>query len=78
MKFYLLKRRLPFRGPSHDVALGFLVYAKNADHARTIASERKGDEPGDTWMNASFSSCVELNEEITGDPRVLLRDFNAG
>lgn len=61
---------------SYDVALGFVVRAKNEDQARIFASERRGDEGSEAWLDPTRTSCEVLTDG--GTRGVIMRGFNAG
>jgi len=77
MKLWILEPmsagRPPFSG--YDVALGFVVRARAEDEARGIAATGHGDE-GMAWLDNELTTCRVLT--ATGQPCVIMRDFNAG
>lgn len=83
MKLWLLepqddlpKESDPWRG-SYDMAFGFVICASDEAQARQLASEQAGDEGKATWLDPTFSKCVELTA-ATSSEGVIMRDFNAG
>ena len=74
MKLWLLKRRHDIG--YYDEAQGFVVRADSASAARTLASERAGDEGAGTWLSPKYSSCAALRPD--GTKTIILREFNAG
>ena len=71
--------------PWYDKAFGFVVRAETEEEARALAHADAGDENRDTfmgskvadtnqpWMNAQYSTCVELLPE--GAAGVVMKDF---
>ena len=49
--------------PWYDKSFGFVVRAPTEDMARFIASEKCGAEGREPWLNAEYSTCVELLPE---------------
>lgn len=60
----------------YDRAHGFIIEAETEGQARIIASENKGDEGEDAWLNPKWSYCIELKPD--GNPGVIMCDFHAG
>jgi hypothetical protein len=58
---------------SCDVAMGFVVRAKNEDQARIFASEQRGDEGSAAWLDPARTSCAVLTAR--GAPGVIIRDY---
>lgn len=78
MKLWILKPIKPDAEPWrpwYDKAFGFVVAAKTAQWARMIAAANSGDEGGEAWTNAKFSSCRELRPGQS--PYVVLRDYRS-
>lgn len=73
MKLWLLTRRSD--KPTYDVANGFVVRAPDEATARELCARDAGDEGPDRWRGDWGSTCEELT--ATGEPEVVLRDFNA-
>lgn len=73
MKVYFLNRLGELE---YDVAEGFIVLADSEKEARALASRQHGDEGPATWTSSKLSTCEEVR--LSGEPRVLLRDFYAG
>lgn len=67
--------------PLYDKVFGFVVRAQSERRAHAFATEQARNEVDealpearkDAWLNAAFSTCVELTAE--GEPGVILRDF---
>jgi hypothetical protein len=84
VKLYLLTR--PPGDVDYDEAAGFLVLAETPWHARRVvaaaaeAGHGPGDEGGSVWMSKTASYCLRVAAEadLSGEPRILLRDFRAG
>ena len=49
----------PF-GDWMDVVRGLVVRAETAADARRLASKKRGFERPEAWLNARYTSCVEL------------------
>jgi hypothetical protein len=62
----------PWKG-FYDVAVGFVVAAKNEAQARALAAEEAGGEGKDAWLKDVYSDCEPLKPTEAG---VILRDFN--
>lgn len=73
MHLFLLKRVDKVDWDEHR---GFIIRATSHIAARQIAACEAENEPREAWMDPERSTCVCLKE--SGDPGVLLRDFNAG
>lgn len=76
MKIYSLVN-ITEDGPVYDIADGFVVVARTALEARTLASHRAGDEGSVTWLNPARSEIKTIGEGA-GPARVVLRDFHDG
>lgn len=66
MKLWLLHPINPHEGPWdpwYDKAFGFVVRAENETEARAFAANGCGDEGEYPWINAVFSTCIELLPE---------------
>jgi hypothetical protein len=62
--------------PKWDVAEAFVVRAGSEDEARRFASQGKGDEGAECWLDPKSSRCSVLTTE--GTPGVVIRDFCNG
>ena len=70
MKLYVLRRLDPAR---YDEAREMVVRARSSSVARKIASEYRGDEGEDAWLNPEDSSCRELKAD--GPEEKIVCDF---
>lgn len=75
MRLYLLK---PIDESTHwmpwfDKAFGFVVRAASETDARAMAAADAGDEGAATWLDATFTQCVELADD--GKPGVIIQEF---
>jgi hypothetical protein len=77
VNIYLLERNGFIR---YDECDAFVVQANGPKQARTLASERAGDEGRVVWINPSYSTCKVLGwaTRATAEAAVILRSFNAG
>lgn len=78
MKLWILRPRLEGKepwNPWYDKAFGFVIRAKNEEHARLIAAGECGDEGPQAWRDQNLSSCVELTAD--GLETLIIRDFAA-
>lgn len=71
----------------YDKAFGFVVRAETEEEARKLANKAGGEETGekmvivehiyqvggDPWLDAKYSSCVELTAD--GKPEVIIVDL---
>lgn len=60
----------------YDIALGFVVRAKNEHDARGICAENCGDEGEDVWLSPVRSTCETVLQ--SGGRGLILRDFKGG
>ena len=65
----------PF-GAIYDCYHVFVIQAETESEARLIASDSKGDEGEDAWLNPKWSYCRELVPD--GKSGVVISDFHAG
>ena len=76
MPLYLLTSR---RMVDLDCAAGFVVAAPGEAAARGLAASKRGDEGREHWRSALTTTCTRIAETSTyTEPRIVLRDFNAG
>lgn len=73
MKLYILKQR---KDVDYDETGAVVVRANSPRTARAIASQVKGDEGSDAWLDPKRTSCSELRAD--GPAAVVCRDFRAG
>lgn len=66
--------------PWYDRSFGFVVRAETEEKARALAHDAGGQENGETterpWMDAKYTSCVELLPE--GPAEVIMADVANG
>lgn len=76
MKLYVLVSNDWNLHRGYDVAIKFVIRAKNEGTARLLASREAGEEGEDFWLNDDHTFCAPL--EYEGVERVICRDFKAG
>lgn len=77
MNLYILDRLdADDTGVTYDAYDGHVIRAESESDARRLASECRGDEGPDVWLDPSRSSCMVLAAD--GPPGVILSDFHAG
>ena len=59
-----------------DQTEGFVIRAKSEAAARKIASENAYGSERATWLDAAYSSCVEVKP--TGEAEIILEAYKAG
>lgn len=61
--------------PWYDKAFGSVIRAETETEARALAKAAAGDEnrKGEPWLDAKYSTCVELTAE--GPAEVVMEDF---
>lgn len=59
-----------------DTNQGFVIRAKDANHAREIAASQYSDEGSAVWYDYTMTSCEPLSGK--GPVGVVMCDFNAG
>ena len=75
MGVYVLKRK---GYVDYDQVKGFVIIAKNYQHARELAEKHAVVQPREkgVWLDRKQTSCKSVNP--AGRPGVVLRDFKAG
>ena len=77
MNLYILEATLgaPAFNPWYDKTFAQLIFAKNEDEARKIATEESGDEGDHVWGDATQTTCAILTTPT--EPKVVIVDRRA-
>jgi hypothetical protein len=77
-KLYLLRQINPEAVPfnAYDTNQGFVIRAKDENHAREIAAAQHGDEGSAVWYDYAKTSCEVLSGK--GPTGVVMCDFKVG